>query len=231
MPSWLFRVMILSGLTSACLNAQVATRAAMACSRTGDYVDLAGADTVGVSLVTITDSSVESTTRAVGQGGLLHFHGQRNVAGGLAALHVEIWSSVADSAGPPTQIADLQVLNDEVVAHLAAPSRGLQEQRDRKPPGGVLYMARIPLFLELLQRHVRVPIGSSTRVPVLWLFSGGAVDTVRVSRLASDTITIRFPDVQYVLERAPDGSILSASGSVLFGAKGRTSQLLRRDCR
>jgi hypothetical protein len=95
----------------------------------------------------------------------------------------------------------------------------------------VLYMANIPLFLELFQRHVHVAVGATTTIPALWLFSGGAVDTVRVTRPSADSLLLRFPDVEYALALAPDRSILSAVTRVRPGTDGEASRLIRRDCR
>jgi hypothetical protein len=104
-------------------------------------------------------------------------------------------------------------------------------QHDRLPAGGVLYMSSVPLFLELLQRKVHVDVGASTSVAALWLFTGGAIDTVRVSRTTADSLSLRFSDTEYLLRLGADGSILSGSSRPTPGSTGEKSSLSRRDCR
>jgi hypothetical protein len=226
------RVAFVSALIwPAAQQAQATARTAANCARTGEYVDVSGADTIGVSFVTITDSSVASTSRAVAQGAVFRFRGQRGTSGEITSLHTEVWPPGADTAGAPGQVADLRLTGTELTVRVAAPTRGMQVQRDRMPAGGVLYMSSVSLFLELLQRRGSAAVGQSTIVPVLWLFSGGAVDTVRVSRVAADSVSVRFPTMEFALRLAPDGSILRGHRRTIPDVASEASELSRRDCR
>lgn len=199
------------------------------CSNVADFVALGGRDTIYVSSVALTDSTFTSTTRGLPEGTLVR-HSGRLAEGEARTMHVEIWPHIADSAGPPDQIADVTIQGADVFARVAAPTRGVQMQHDRLPAGGVLYMTAVPVFLEFLQRQVHAPVGATTTVPVLWLFTGGAVDTVRVERTAADSLTLRFPDTDYSLALAPDRSILAA----MIRPKNPTEssyRIVRRDCR
>jgi hypothetical protein len=104
-------------------------------------------------------------------------------------------------------------------------------QHDRLPPGGVVYMTGAPVFLDLFQRHVHLAVGATTTVQALWLFTGGAVDTVRVTRPATDSLILRFPDVEYTLALTADHSLLSAASRPKTSTAGSPSRLVRRDCR
>lgn len=201
------------------------------CAAVADFVVLGGRDTIGVSRVTLTDSAFESTDRAVSQHALLHYKGRRSSTGDIASLHLEAWHDIADSAGPPTQIADVTVQGGDVSARVAAPSRGVQMQHDRLPSDGVLYMTSVPLFMELLQRHVRLAVGATTTVAALWLFTGGAVDTVRVARPAADSLTLHFGDMDYAIALAADHSILSVVGRSPKGGADEPTRMIRRDCK
>lgn len=202
--------------------------AVVRCGLAAEFVDVVDRDTVSRSRVVLTDSSFESTSHDVAQGALVRYSGRLTSLGDIRALHIEIWPHVADSAGPPAQIADVSIEGPEVLARVAAPGRGVQTQRDRLPSGGVLYMTAAPLFLELLQRHVRIGIGASLAVPALWLFTGGHVDTVQVRRPSADSLMVKFPDVEYALTLASDRSIFSAATPATADAKA--SRLSRRDC-
>lgn len=217
-------------LAATALSAQ-GIRPAVRCSATADFVELEGRDTVALSRVTMTDSTFESTIHAVSQGALVRYTGRLTTAGEPRLFHMEVWPHIADSAGPPAQIADVTIQGAEVSARVAAPTRGIQFQHDRLPPGGVFYMSGAPLFLELFQRHVHLAVGASTGVPALWLFTGGAVDTVQVTRPAADSLTLRFADTEYALAIDADRSILGASIRPKTAAGGSPSRLVRRDCR
>ncbi len=117
------------------------------------------------------------------------------------------------------------------MARVAAPTRGIQLQHDRLPLGGVLYMSNAPVFLELLQRHVHIAVGATATVPALWLFAGGSVDTLRVTRNATDSLTVGFPTVDYSIALAPDGSIFGVMSRPKTAAAGSSFRLVRRDCR
>jgi hypothetical protein len=225
----LHRLLIVGSFAGTSLLAQ-GTRPPARCAAVADFVELQGRDTVAFSRLVLTDSTFESTTHAVTQGALVRHTGRRTAAGELSQLHMEVWPNIADSARAPAQIADVVVQGADVSARVAAPTRGMQMQRDHLPPGGVLYMTGVPLFLELLQSHVHVAVGATTTVPALWLFTGGAIDTVQVTRPAADSLTLRFPDIAYDLKLAPDHSILAAMSQPKPGTSGSSSRLVRRDC-
>jgi hypothetical protein len=226
----LHRLLVVASLVGISLHAQ-STKPTARCTGVADFVDLEGRDTVALSRVAFTDSTFASTTHSIEQGALVRYTGRLTAAGTPRLLHMEVWPHAADSAGPPAQVADVVVQDADVSARVAAPARGVQTQHDRLPPGGVVYMTGVPLFLEFLQRHVQLAVGATTTVPALWLFTGGAVDTVQVSRTAPDSMTLRFPELEYALALAPDHSILSAVTRPKSAAAGPASRLIRRDCR
>ena len=217
-------------LIGSALHAQ-ATHPMLQCARVEEFVAIDGRDTIARSHVMLSDSTFESSTHAISQGALIRHTGRLSAAGLPRTLHFEVWPPGADSAGPPAQIADITVQGTDVTARVAAPTRGVQVQHDRLPPGGVLYMSGPPLFLEFLQRQVHVAVGATTTVPVLWLFTGGVVDTVQVTRPASDSLIVRFPDTEYALALAPDRSILGALSHSRKDTAESPVRLVRRDCR
>ena len=100
-------------LTLACVavatTSAAAAQARPTCSSTAIYVDVSGTDTIGVSRVMLTNTSFESTTRAVSQEAFLRYRGHRTRDGNISDIHIEVWPPKADTAGPPGQIADLSV--------------------------------------------------------------------------------------------------------------------------
>jgi hypothetical protein len=204
------------------------------CPSTTPYIVLSGPDTIAVSWVSVTDSTVESQDRAVSQGALLRFRGRRSLSGALEQMQVRIWHSIADSAGAPTQQALLDFRPTEVVAVVSAPGRGsteVQVQHDPVRPGTMPYMANSPLFLELLQRHASHALTDSVRVPVLWLFTGGATDDVVLLRPAADSVIVRLPAFEYRLGRTQDGTIAGATGRSLEDSTADQMQIVRPGCR
>jgi hypothetical protein len=226
----LYRLLV-AGFLSGTASLAQGTRPPARCATVADFVELEGRDTVSLSRIAFTDSTFESKSYVVSQGALARYAGRLDATGDVRTLHIEVWPRIADSAGPPAQIADVTVHGTDISARVAAPTRGVQLQHDRLPPGGVLYMSGAPIFLELLQRHVRLAVGSTGTVPALWLFTGGAVDTVRVAHPAPDSVTVRFAEVAYLLARAPDGSILSGLSRPKAGSTAAPSRFVRRDCR
>lgn len=100
-------------LAGTALRAQ-ATGPMPKCSPVADFVELDGRDTIARSRVTLTDSIFESSTHAVSQGALIRNTGKLSSDGLPRTLHFEIWPRVADSAGPPAQIADVTVQGADV---------------------------------------------------------------------------------------------------------------------
>jgi hypothetical protein len=229
MTNALQRLLIAASLAGTSLSAQ-ATRAPVRCGSVADFVELHGRDTVAFSRLMLTDSTFDSRTLAVSLGALVRHTGRLGAAGDLTQLLLNVWPNAADSANAPAQIADVMVQGADVSARVVALSRGMQMQRDHLPPGGILYMTGVPLFLELLQRRAPVAIGTSTTVPALWLFTGGHVDTVQVSRPAADSVTIRIQQMEYALTLAPDHSILAAVSLPPLAYAGSGTRLVRRDC-
>lgn len=228
--SHLVTLVVIGCLAGTSLPAQTAP-STVHCRSTGEYVELEGRDTIMRSRVALTDSTFESTTQAVSQGALVRYTGRLSAAGQPRVLHIEIWPHIADSASAPAQIADVTVDGADVQARVAAPTRGIQLQHDRLPPGGILCMTGAPLFLEFLQRQAHLPVGTTGTVPVLWLFTGGHVDTVQVTRPAADSVVLRFPDAEYALALAPDHSILAGTSRSRAAATDSAARLVRRDCR
>lgn len=220
-------VSVLAATTLSAQNGRLGTR----CSAAADFVELEGRDTIALSRVTWTDSTFESTTHSIAQGALVRYTGRLTAAGEPRLFHMEVWPRVVDSAGPPAQIADVAIQGADISARVAAPARGIQMQHDRLPLGGVVYMTGVPLFLDLFQRHMHLAVGATTTVPALWLFTGGAVDTVHVTRPAADSLLLQFPDIEYSLAVASDRSLLGATSRPKSSTAGSASRLLRRDCR
>jgi hypothetical protein len=226
-----FRRAILAGcFLGSSLYAQ-GSKSPTRCAAVADFVELEGRDTITLSRVALTDSTFESTTHSVSQNALVRYTGRLSASGEPRSLHFEVWPRVADSAGPPAQIADVAIQGADVTARVASPTRGIQMQHDRLPSGGVLYMTGVPLFLEFVQRHVHLAVGATTAVPLLWLFTGGAVDTVQVVRPAADSLTVKFADIEYDIALAADHSILGAVSRPKTSTAGAPSRLIRRDCR
>ena len=69
----------------------------------------------------------------------------------------------------------------EIVATVAAPTRGMQVQRDFR---NTVFMDNKPIFLEILQRGVLPVFNDWVHVRWLWLFTGGSTEEVTVRRLA-----------------------------------------------
>ena len=214
------------------LGAQTpAVQRASSCGAGIPYVELSAHDTVGVSVNRVTDSTFDSRVRAVAQGAYVHFSGMRDSDGAVRKLHIEIWRAIADSSGPPSQLANLSVQQHEIVSTVAASTRGVQVQRDSIVPGTMLFMDNEPIFLELLQRQVHPALNDSLRVRWLWLFTGGATEEVTVRRTAPDVIMIDSPQLQFLLRIAKDGSIASATSKPRAGRTGGPMTLTRSECR
>lgn len=208
----------------------LASDAASGCDSRAPYVVLNGPDTVGVSWTTITDSTFESSVHAVSPRALLRFSGRRSPSGAVERLEIRTWHDIADTAGAPTQLASVAFGQGDAVAVVSAPGRGSQVQRDSVPPGSMPYMANVPLFLELMQRRMVPSPGDTVEIPVLWLFTGGEIDRVRMSRPTADSTVLRFELEEFRLRRSRDGAIAGALARPLADSTANQTRIVRPGC-
>jgi hypothetical protein len=175
------------------------------------YLGLQGKDTAAIETVTFTGSEFASVLRGAGPGPLLSYHGTLGPDGLVKSVTVDVWQVTADSAGPPAQHAIVSFSGKVMTALVAAPSRGIQSQRDSIPEGALPFMAGATVFLELLNRRSRylgTPSGIVS-IPVIWLFTGGALDSVRIHTQLGSDIAIELAQARMMGRTDSDGRLLS----------------------
>lgn len=171
------------------------------------YAQLAGTDTIGVMTQSVDDTAFAADVYAQSQGALLKVRGRLAPSGLVEQVHVAVWHVAADSTRPPTQVADVEFRDREAVSVVAAPTRGVQVQQDSIPIGAMPYMANIPVFLELVRRRADRLGPGTAEVPVLWLFTGGELDTVRLLAPSPDTMVMRLSAAEYRLAGTHNGHL------------------------
>jgi hypothetical protein len=204
--------------------------AAPACGTIG-YAVLAGTDTVALSWNSISDSTFSADVTARSQGAILKIRGRLAPSGLVERVGISVWHAIADSGRPPTQTAEVVFRGRDVMATVAAPTRGVQIQHDTVPPGAMPYMGNMPVFLELVRRRAAHLSAESAAVPVLWLFSGGELDTVRVTRIAADSMVLRLSVQEYRLARPRAGYLSGGSIRSIGGTDPVAYSLVPVGCR
>lgn len=158
------------------------------CPRGVAYIGLQGSDTITTERVFLSPIEFSSVVRGVGAGPLLKYHGLFTSEFLVESMTVDVWLSLADSTMPAAQHASVTFKEREVTAVVSAPSRGIQSQQDSIPEGTLPYMTGAAVFLELLNARSRYLKLRSVSIPVVWLFTGGALDTVHITTQPKDSI-------------------------------------------
>jgi len=215
---------------AAARSAAQSSAAAARCVTVG-YAVLDGTDTAMVTWHSVSDSAFSADVNARSQGALLKIGGRLAASGLVERLDISIWHAVADSGSPPTQWAQVVFSDRAALATVAARGRGAQVQHDTIPPGAMPYMNNVPIFLELVRRRAARLSADSAKVPVLWLFSGGELDTVAVTRAAADSVVLRLSVQESRLARPRAGYLGGGRIRPIGGTDSIPSQLVPLGCR
>lgn len=200
------------------------------CPTTAPYVLLRGTDTLSVERLDLTDSTFFSRVDAIAQKATLKFGGRLDANGLVDSLSVEIWQSSRVATGPADQRATVVFSSSGAQALVEAPGRAPQVQHDATLPGTLPYMANAALFLELIARRALRVASETDQVPVLWLFTGGELDSARVTANGDRSSRIAIGDVTYLTNRTPDGRLLRANVTIGSGEAATHARLVRRGC-
>jgi hypothetical protein len=219
--------LLATGLQSAAAAAQSARPAVAACADSAGFAVLGGADTVGTGWTRVAGAEFASAVYATRQGALVRFAGRRAPDGLVERLTVRTWHRAADSAGGPTQVAEVRFPRDSVVAVVRSEARGEQVQAFATPPGSMPYMANVPLFWDLLQRRLQAGAAGARRVPVYWLFTGEPADTGRVERPTPGVLVVGLPHMRFTARTAPSGALLGVEGAPVAPNGGDALRIVR----
>ena len=200
------------------------------CPTTAPYVLLSGTDTLSIERLDLTDSTFFSRVDAVAQNASLKFGGRVNANGLVDSMSVEIWQSSRVPTGPADQHATVVFSSSGAQALVAAPGRAPQLQHDATPPGTLPYMANAGLFLELITRRAMREPNDTDQVPILWLFTGGEIDSARVTVRGDRSLSIAISSVTYMMERTVNDRLLRAEVQMGSGEPATRARLVRQGC-
>jgi hypothetical protein len=172
-------------------------------------------DTVSAEAVHIKTDSAQSQLQIL-RGDALRRHAV-TLSTGITPLkaYVDMWQPGAAQSGVPTQRAVVQFTGGAAQATVMQGSRS-QVQIDAIEPGTLPFMNGSMLYLQLIAMRAASAARDSVRVPLLWLFSGGQLDTAYVFRRGRDSVTIRTGVGEYQFARDADGTL--GSGIVVAPA-------------
>jgi hypothetical protein len=184
---------------------------------TAQYLRLFNRDTVSAEGVDIAADSVQSQLQML-PGTVLRKHAVTLSSGVIPVkAYVDVWQAGAAHTGPPTQRAVVQFTGGVAQATVIQGSRS-QVQLDPVEPGTLPFMSGSMLYLQLIAMRATAAAQDSVRVPLLWLFSGGQVDTAFVTRRGRDSVSIRTGVGEYRFARDADGTLGSGSAVAPAGA-------------
>jgi hypothetical protein len=156
---------------------------------TARYLMTARGDTVAAESVALDSTTIQSQLEIL-KAGVRRHHG---VAFGpgieTRSAYVKVWPAGAVQTGPPTQQA---VVKFTGTAAQTVVTQGTQSQiqLDAVESGTLPFMSGSVLYLQLISMRAAAVARDTVRVPLVWLFSGGQLDTAYVSSRGRDSVSI-----------------------------------------
>ena len=102
-----------------------------------------------------------------------------------------------------------------------------QVQADAIEAGTVPFMSGSVLYLQLLAMRARAASRDTVRIPMLWLFSGGQIDTAYVSARGRDSVSIRTGGGTYLFAQDADGTLGGGRALAPAGKPASETRYLR----
>ena len=193
---------------------------------TAQYLATSNGDTVSAEGIDVGSSTVQSQLQLLKLGAVR----RQGVAFGpgisATTAYVDVWQPGSVQSGPPNQHAVVTFAGNSAQAVVMQGSRS-QVQADAVEAGTLPFMNGSVLYLQLIAMRAAIAARDTVRVPLLWLFSGGQLDTAYVSPYGRDSISIRTGVGTYVFARDADGTLGGGRTVAPAGKPASTSRYQR----
>ena len=173
---------------------------------TAQYLQTTGSDTVAAEGVAVDSTAIQSQLQVLKVGALRRHGVAFDPAITTRAAYVDIWQPGTEQSGPPTQHAQVKFSASAAEVVVQQGSRS-QVQVDAVESGTLPFMSGSVLYLQLIAMRAAAVGRDSVRVPLLWLFSSGQLDTAHVLARGRDSVSIRMSGGEFLFARDADGTL------------------------